>query len=261
MFQSAPRSFDRSVAKNSEAVPHHGQRFQSAPRSFDRSVARIVISYSLQSCFNPHPGPSTGVSMEDVAGAAGRMFQSAPRSFDRSVTHSTRCSQGLIRFNPHPGPSTGVSFGDPADITRRRVSIRTPVLRPECLCHGRRRWLRAFVSIRTPVLRPECRSTCARMTPAGCLFQSAPRSFDRSVSRASQQRLNYLFQSAPRSFDRSVTAPASAARNFCFNPHPGPSTGVSESGNTSILPQTGCFNPHPGPSTGVSRAGMPHCPR
>ena len=305
------------------------RRFQSAPRSFDRSVTRKSVLSPPPSCFNPHPGPSTGVSTSGPLSMSWQtMFQSAPRSFDRSVKISMSRSWPLISFqsaprsfdrsvrrlhsvesegdlfqsaprsfdrsvpllqtlgrvgrgfNPHPGPSTGVSAEGVGAAAAGAVSIRTPVLRPECRARVARGKHARRVSIRTPVLRPECRRPAAPRpknkrvsirTPVlrpECLalelpsvpeivFQSAPRSFDRSVAeRTRLDEERRLFQSAPRSFDRSVPARRSGSTlRARFNPHPGPSTGVSGA-RPPRWPVPQCFNPHPGPSTGVSPADL-----
>ena len=205
------------------------------------------------------------------------LFQSAPRSFDRSVAANRPFTSDTALFQSAPRSfDRSVLLFDKKVELGEVVSIRTPVLRPECLGRLQRLVCHFPVSIRTPVLRPECLPERAR-TLACFVFQSAPRSFDRSVLALSWSgRLLHQFQSAPRSFDRSVgsspwprrevNAFQSAPRSFdrsvaaagaapssrwCFNPHPGPSTGVSGRRRPRWR-RPCCFNPHPGPSTGVS---------
>ena len=147
--------------------------------------------------FNPHPGPSTGVSQE-------RCFQSAPRSFDRSVRHGMGTARSTFGFQSAPR-----SFDRSVPITTYAygvVSIRTPVLRPECLFHVRRPTRIRLVSIRTPVLRPECPARGSR-AGAGFVIVSIRTPVLRPecpLSIGNARRTSVKFQSAPRSFDRSV---------------------------------------------------------
>ena len=275
-FQSAPWSFDRSVV-NRDATASTKLLFQSAPRSFDRSVSRCCPLLDLTSRFNPHPGPSTGVSAPSISNGAPRKFQSgsfaecqlhqlskfqsAPRSFDRSVSGMRRTNRYTSRFNPHPGPSTGVPTL--AAVRRWVVSIRTPVLRPECLeDRGSRtccRW--CFNPHPGPSTGVSWRWTFPTAHPEA-RFQSAPRSFDRSVDRPGSHGRSVV--SRVVSIRTPVLRPecrqrgrSARSRPSCFNPHPGPSTGVSGAGSARS-PGGACFNPHPGPSTGVSGFGSVH---
>ena len=94
--------------------------FQSAPRSFDRGVLRSKSRTGTCACFNPHPGPSTGVSPARPRAPGGQAVS--------------------IRT---PGPSTGVSSAVMGVVPSQPVSIRTPVLRPGCHARsGRSRWYR-----------------------------------------------------------------------------------------------------------------------
>ncbi len=275
MFQSAPRSCDRS--DNTRWFTVGGlARFNPRPGPATGATIPPASSNWTPCCFNPRPGPATGAT--------------------RPCTPVPWCSPC---FNPRPGPATGATRVARMHAVREHVSIRAPVLRPERLGTKPRVAAEKVVSIRAPVLRPErqkvvdvktqpqdvsIRAPVLRperprdllVSPRRVMFQSAPRSCDRS-DRHARHRVPGLhvsirapvlrperppgstnpsglnvFQSAPRSCDRSDHAHAGfRPSGHGFNPRPGPATGATTSLSTRSI-ATSSFNPRPGPATGAT---------